>query len=255
MPGICESVRSRPARNGGFFILRYTRPGNFFDNTEAEMAKPDEVPTIRELERILASAKVQQHLLGESISDRRGKIRTLADEQAGDEKDLRRVKHRIMETTNRLFARSVLRPELLAARAAYLAKLQLSQSEQITVAEQRRLEQEIRQDLGALQQLCTHPFAFSYDGYGGSRSWDYDDAYHGHRVCTLCNRRETSISTSEDKYSVLVEDGTRLIRRDLRNEKDRLGAEWFPIEFLQQLFEASAGDINIRWPKEKQKQS
>lgn len=215
------------------------------------MATPNEVPTIKELERILASAKVEQHRLGESISDRRGEIRTLTDEQAYDEKALRHAEHRIAETTNRLFVRTALMPELLAARGALLAKMRRSQSDKITVAKQRSLVVKIQADLAALQALCAHHFVFSHDGYGGSHSMDNDDAYCGDRICTLCNLRETSQSTHEDKYSVLVEDGTRLVRRDLRDKKDKplsFEQEWFPAEFLQQIFEASAGDINIRWP-------
>jgi hypothetical protein len=106
--------------------------------------------------------------------------------------------------------------------------------------------------LASLQALCTHPFVFSYDGYGGSHSMDNDDAHPGHRVCTLCNLRETSQGTKEDIYTKFAKDGMHLIRRDLRGKESlpkSFEQEWFTIEFLRQLFESSAGGINVEWPK------
>ncbi len=72
------------------------------------------------------------------------------------------------------------------------------------------------------------------------------------RVCAVCNLHETSKSAREEVYEHLVEGDMRLVRRDLR--KGELlpkwhEQEWFEVAVLQQLFEASAGGINICWPE------
>ena len=216
------------------------------------MAKAAKAPTTEELEAILKANKTLLAQTEEQMNGWRADILRLNGQLATAGKTRGNLEQRIVEITNTLFVRAALQPELLAARSTYLKQVRCERSDKISVRKQRELHAGNTMAFASLQADCTHPFVFSYDGYGGSHSMDNDDAYCGHRVCTLCNLHETSQRTSIDVYSTLVEDGTRLVRRDLRdNKRDRFSnEEWFPTEFLQQLFEASAGDMNIRWPKE-----
>jgi len=216
------------------------------------MAKNTKVETTKELGKRLQLLKEAQKRLDADVVERQASINQKKIELADAQTASRNAEREIVETTNRMFAREVLTLELLDARRRYLAQVRCERSEKITVRKQRELHSGNTTLLASLQAACSHPFVFSYDGYGGSRSMDYDDACCGRRVCTLCNLAETSEETSGDVYKVLVDNSTRLVRRDLRNEKDRpmsFQQEWFSTNFLQQLFEASAGDINIHWPK------
>ncbi|MDP1689821.1 MAG: hypothetical protein Q8L52_01280 [bacterium] len=209
--------------------------------------------TVRELEARLEVLQTLQRTAQQNASQWRAEIKRLSEQVSGAERDCRNATNQITETMNRLFVRSALTPELLNARRNCLAQIRRSGDDKISVRKQKELQASNTIALASLQKLCTHPFVFSYDGYGGSRLMDYDDAYYGHRVCALCNLHETSAATRNDIYAVLVEDNTRLVRRDLRKRKDlpikRFEQEWFLTGFLQQLFEASAGGINIEWPK------
>lgn len=216
------------------------------------MAQKIKVETTRELRTALAALVKEQKILDASIEQRSEEIKELVAAQETDEEAHRSLEYKIARTTTRLFTHNPIKPEVVVARMALIANLQLSQSEEITVATQRALKMEIQKGLSALQALCEHPLVFSYDGYGGSQSYDYDDQYPGHRICTFCNLREDSASTANDVYTTLDENGTRLALRDLREKKDLPGpleTEWFSIKFIQRLFEASAGDHNIRWPE------
>lgn len=214
--------------------------------------QPTLIETTEELRSALSLLKKREQALKTSMAERRTKINKLNLEQAADEMVHREVGRNIATTTNRLFVRAPLAVELVAARYAHIAKLRLSQSDKITVAKAKILREEIESDLHALQKLCTHRFVFSYDGYGGSRSCDWDDQCHGHRVCAHCYLRETSRGTKENLYTILAEDGTRLALRDLRSQEElprgSFAQEWFSIEFLEKLFESSAHSININWP-------
>lgn len=218
----------------------------------ANIAQTGRQETIKQLERKRAALRAEQKRLDARIAKQRSAAAKYASAHAVTERQKRRAGQRLAEMTNRIFVRSVPTPEFIVARDILMEKLRLSQSDHITVAKQRELEAEIKSFKASLQKLCRHPLVFSYDGYGGSRSMDYDDACSGHRVCTLCNVGETSQGTREDVYTVLVEDNTRLVCRDLRRKEDLPKAveeEWFTVPFLRNLFEASAGSLNVEWPK------
>lgn len=208
------------------------------------------VKTNKELEKALAALQEQRAALEVAMAKRHEEIVRLNAEQSVARAGINNLDRQIAQTHNRLFVRMVLEPKLVAARKRFMTKRLLARSDDITVAKQRKLFAEISADQLVLQELCMHPFVFSYDGYGGSSSMDGDDAYRGHRVCTVCNRHEMSESTREDLYTVL--EGARcLVRRDLRKKEalSRHEEEWFSLDFLKKLFEASAGGINIIWPE------
>ncbi len=209
------------------------------------------VKTNKALEEALFDLQGQKAALDENMAERNRQIVRLNAEQAIAKSEAHNFNVAIAETHNRLFVRTALEPKVVAARNKLIEKMVRSVLDTITVAKQRALMAEITTDQAALQELCTHPFVFSYDGYGGSHSMDGDDAYRGHRVCTVCNKHEMSEGTREDLYTVLTGDRC-LVRRDLR-DKEKLARgfekEWFTLEFLKKLFEASVGGINIVWPK------
>lgn len=214
------------------------------------MAEPVRPQTTEELASKLRALNEQMATVTAEIVKRMKRIGKLREKQNADEVTQNDLEYRIAQTTNCLFARTVpLSNKLLTARHALITKLQLLSSDQITVAKQLELRSEVKADLSALQALCPHPFVFSYDGYEGSQHNDFDDQRYGNHLCTLCNFGESSQSTKEDVYRVLVRDNTRLIRRDLRKPPLKwFEQEWFSVEFLRQLFEHSAGGINIKWP-------
>ncbi len=205
----------------------------------------------KQLEVSLRALKTLQEQTERQAASWRADINRIVNQLNVAEASCRSLGQQIAEVTKRLFARAAVTPELVAARSTYLELVRRAKSDEITVRQQTEMQAANTIALASLQENCTHPFVFSYDGYGGSYSVDRDDAHCGHRVCTLCNLREESQSTRTDMYEILVEDTTRLVRRDLRKEGKlpmSFQEEWFPVEFLKQLFEASAGDINIRWP-------
>lgn len=190
----------------------------------------------------------EEKALRERISWLTKRMNAILDEQAKSEGKLREILQHLTQLKNTQFTRAALPCSLLAARKLVLAKLKEAQREDITRARAKVLEGEIADACRTLTKSCAHPFVFSYDGSAGSRSYDYDDAHYGHRVCTLCNCSETSQSTREDQYDILVDDGTRLVRRDLRRENiSPTQVEWFSVEFLQRLFEGSSSSSNVVW--------
>ena len=216
------------------------------------MVQAKRIRIIRQLKRELVDLNKGLVFLEASIARRVKEIYKLTTAQTSEEEIKRRIEFQIAEMKNRIFARTPLDPKFLKVRSTFISKLILAQSERITVARKNVLLSEVEERLSVLQGMCGHRFIFSYDGYGGSRANDFDDQYQGHRVCVLCNRHESSESTCEGIYTVFADDGTRLIRRDLRDKKDLpkpLENEWFSIGFIHQLFEASAGGINVKWPK------
>lgn len=212
------------------------------------------VPTNKKLEDTLAALQQQHTKLEASMEKRHAQIVRLGAEQEVERSAIRSCERQIAETHNRLFVRTVLEPKVVAARKKLVAKIQLSGSEIITVARARALSAEVQADQAALQEICQHPFVFSYDGNKSYSSWE--ESQSGHLVCTVCNLKETSAGAPEDIYTVF--DGDKcLVRRDLRDKKEHLKyvQEWFPLDFLKKLFEASAGGINIVWPKAADKAS
>jgi hypothetical protein len=222
---------------------------------EKYVSKTKRDVAIAGIELELAGCQAELDTVEKGMSERRVVINKLNAKQSADQGRQSELVHKAGVLQNRIFARSVLRGRVFdkvhSARKAYFAQLAQSQSDDITVANKRHLIACLELALPAMQSICPHPFVFSYDGYRGSSSYDGDDARYGHRTCTVCNSRETSKDTASDKYDLLAQDGTRLVRRDLRQGKDRVNAyrpEWFTLEFLQDLFERSAGGINISWP-------
>ncbi len=218
---------------------------------QATKSKSKKAGTTKGLEKKLWALNEMKKRTEQQMAGWRNEVAELNKLLAAAERSDRAFEREIDEMTNRIFVRGAVTPAFAAARKAFIEKSEHSRSDRITVAKQKALRGEVEKDKLALQGLCTHPFVFSYDGYGGSRSMDNDDQYPGHRVCALCNLHETSEGTSEDIYKILDEDGTHLVLRDLREKKNlpkSFEEEWFTLEFLRELFEKSAGDRNVAWP-------
>jgi|GEM_PF-4272415 len=201
------------------------------------------------LEKRLGALKQLREMGQGQMAGRREEIAELNKLLAAAERADRTFEYQIAETANRIFVRGAVTPAFAAARKAFIEKSEHSRSDRITVAKQKALREEVEKDKLALQGLCTHPFVFSYDGQRSYSS--YEDSQSGHRVCTVCNFSEISAGAPEDIYKILAEDGTHLVLRDLREKKNLpkpFEEEWFTLEFLQELFEKSAGDRNVTWP-------
>lgn len=213
------------------------------------MAKSAEVPTLTELQSILSRIEEdgKQHYL--SLVRRDTRIKRLTAEHSEEESIARALSYERDEVKERIFVLTALTPADVNARDILIAKLRRSQSDRIIVAALKSLRAEIVSYRAKFRELCRHPFVFSYDGHKSYSSWE--DSTSGNRVCTWCNLREISKGAPEDIYGILAGDGTRMIRRDLRRDEDipkSFEEEWFTPEFLQQLFDASAGSNNVRWP-------
>jgi hypothetical protein len=170
------------------------------------------------------------------------------------EEDLRATERTLRKLRELQTAGSGLPKDVADLRARVTSKTKESKRRDITVAKRDALRKEVETLTARLQGLCKHPFVFSYDGYGGSQSYDYDDSYHGHRVCVVCGFTESSQSVNEDSYAVLAESRHCLAKRDLRwKRRDELitaSPDWksFEISTIVELFENSAGSINLEWP-------
>lgn len=201
-----------------------------------------------ELERLKNSALK----LEKEIGDRAQNIAQLQDEQEEAQKSARSIRCRSIEIQNVLFVRQRPETKFIIARDAYIKKMQHAKSDKITVAKQKILREQLTKELHTLQSTCAHEFIFSYDGYGGSRSNDFDDAHRGERKCMLCQLSEMSEHCEEDVYNGKLNNMGRLIRRDLRRAQDLptyAEYEWLSIDSLKSLFEESARSINLVWPK------
>ena len=75
-------------------------------------------------------------------------------------------------------------------RNSLLAKMDRVKREDITIAEQRRLDEEIEKLEEEIKAICNHPFVFHKEGYSGSSSDDYEGGYPSERYCVVCGLEE-----------------------------------------------------------------
>lgn len=179
----------------------------------------------------------------------------IADSQSKKRKleaDLRTAQHVFSALSELQVIEAGLPKDVLALRRRISAQIRQSESKNITVAKRELLDAKIREGRAQLQKLCRHPLVFSYDGYGGSRSYDYDDARYGSRVCAICSLSEKSKSVERDEYSVLAEAPHCFPKRDLRKEEERRQCPQFlETSLVLEVFRRSAGHANLTWPDEK----
>ncbi len=157
--------------------------------------------------------------LQRDLEHRDQKIQSLQKSIADDEKRLREMNHnRILAEANlhvvrqMQFLQTCIPDELWSIRQkAHDLNIE-AQRDDITVARQRELREEIHQQKKALQKRCHHPLVVYSDGYEGSSSWDYDDARHGQHACIICG-----LTTYDDDYkghaSTFPHNETRLANR------------------------------------------
>lgn len=206
--------------------------------------------TTEELENALALLRAREELLSMKIAEKRRQISELNRELISSVNTERECARKITTLRSKLLARAPLPPEIENAHTALIEKIRLIAGDATAAVPRKDIPERIILERYALEERCTHSFIFSYDGYAGSSSHGFADAHHGHRVCAVCNRRETSRGNSTDLYKVLKEDPARLIRRDLRKGRDLAeDNEWFHLGFLRQLFEDSADGSLLRWPE------
>jgi hypothetical protein len=58
--------------------------------------------------------------------------------------------------------------------------------EDITVARQKEILQQIQDQRAKLRKNCLHPLVLYSEGYSGSSGYDYDDARSGEHACIIC---------------------------------------------------------------------
>ena len=169
------------------------------------------------------------------------------------EADLQNVERTLRRLRELQTAGSGLPKDVLDLRAEIIAKARKSKRRDITVENKEALEGEVKIFTARLRELCKHPFVFSYDGSEGSYGYDHDDGYPGHRVCVVCGFCEHS-KERKDAYIILEKSEKCLAKRDLRwKTRDELitaSPDWksFEVSAIVELFENSAGSINLEWP-------
>lgn len=150
-----------------------------------------------------------------------------------------------------IIAGIVIPEELKRQRNEILAKRERVQREDITIAEQRTLTQEIAQLAKGLPDHCQHLLVLGYDGFAGFPP-EYENQYNGRRVCAVCGCEEQSSSTSDDVYKMLVEKEGCIIKRDWhacgRWDSKRRDV-WVLFDEIREAFIAAAdkGEMNIEW--------
>lgn len=169
------------------------------------------------------------------------------------EKDLRDAEFLVRRLTELQLIKKGVPKSVADIRDEILVKMKQARRRDITIAKKEILEKEIKNLRKRLQNICDHPFVFSYDSYSGSQHNEYEDAYPGSCVCVICGFSQEFWEGVQAKENfVLKEASNRLVKRDLREPNQR---HIFPGVFLEiskvlEAFEHSAGRMNISWPKE-----
>jgi len=153
------------------------------------------------------------------LADCDQKIQSLRQSMADDQKRLRKMNcnRRAAEDNLRVaqqlqLLQTCIPDELWSIRQKVHELTEEVQRDDITVARQRELHQEVGRQKKKLQKCCHHPLVLYSDGYEGSSSWDYDDARDGQHACVICG-----LTTYDDDYkghnSTFPHDETRLANR------------------------------------------
>ena len=119
----------------------------------------------------------------------------------------------------------------------------------ITIACKEDLDASIKKLEKDLVAACKHEFLVGYTGYSGSYLNDYEDSYHGRRMCVICGFSEFAAWTSQmdmmhrklEAFPTLNECPERLIERDDEFSRDgsygKKGFDiWRPLEELLEMY-------------------
>jgi len=180
--------------------------------------------TIEQLTASLEAAQTEQSRLATRVKEQDRRILTLITLKARTESDARSKAQEAQELSARLFLKQCLPAEVVQLRERIFNLLAQVASDQITVAEQRRLSEELKTTRKSLQlDVCNHRLVVYEEAYSGSRSNDYDDASKEVRVCVVCGLEECQWKAEE--FKVLQDTPHRLIRRyyDFYEFGSRLG--------------------------------
>ncbi len=94
--------------------------------------------------------------------------------------------------------------EISTLRDEIIALKRKEDSEDSTVREIADTRRERGLLITRLQKMCRHEFLVGYSGYEGDRSYDYDNAYSGRRMCVVCGLTDTEKSASNGREGVYV---------------------------------------------------
>ncbi|MBI2063223.1 MAG: hypothetical protein HYT61_03240 [Candidatus Yanofskybacteria bacterium] len=126
--------------------------------------------------------------------------------------------------------------DVLKSRNELINLLKEVVREDITIARQKELRVIIDAKKFALQQKCDHRFVMEESGYIGSYSNDYEDAFHGHRLCVVCNFRESETRICQKDYKKLNADIHRLITPSHSRLSKITKEIWQPLEPILEEF-------------------
>lgn len=218
--------------------------------------------------------KLSLEKLREALNAQEGCIKTLTAEiesvretQKTLEERLGRMEHKLRDeklgaliTHEQIIVVTKLPRALLTLRKRFLDTLRAATSKDITIRARDELRQNASRLLRTLQGECDHRFVFSYDGYE-EPPLGYSDGSSccGARICQVCGRVEREKGPREERFEILQESDTRLVKRDLRdfsempwkNRPFLVQCEFIDIPVIKEVFWHSAGNMNIEWPRKR----
>ena len=91
-------------------------------------------------------------------------------------------------------------PDNVAELREQLLKLRdKTESKRISIRTLETTEQRIVELAEELQEICAHPVVIYFEGYRGSRSYDYEDKRPSQRTCIICGIRDNSYGEDMSK--------------------------------------------------------
>lgn len=166
------------------------------------------------------------------------------------DKALRDALHRLERLRELAFFEKGIPKDIALLRQELLAKQKELENED-SKAKEKKLQEEIHNLAGRLQENCRHPWVIYREGYRGSQYKDYDDSYPEKRFCPICG-----LSQQGDKGS-LENSGQRLVKRSWLGDWGISQKECtnLPLDELQKMFIQAIGfnlePIPIEQPTEK----
>ncbi len=119
---------------------------------------------------------------------------------------------------------------------------QQSLRENITIAKKKEIDKDLSKLKEDLQKTCDHALLIELDGWEGSYSYDFDDAYPEVRICVICQYRDSRYvgCSQQGEYKSLKSQAGRAIFEGKRSSKTRDHV----FNFYQPLSEIKASLLN-----------
>lgn len=146
--------------------------------------------TNRECVAIIAKSNTRAIELASESLCVLGQIALLKKKQNEMEESIKTEQGKIVAAQEALILNKGIPKKVSRMRNSLLVKKNRVKREDITIAEQRRLDEEIEKLEEEIKHICNHPFVFHKEGYSGSSSDDYEDGYPSERYCVVCGLEE-----------------------------------------------------------------